>query len=131
MLALLLLACSGGDAPPSADPLGGTWRFEEECGSTTGGSAVVVGYTLTVTGDQATLDADGNQTMLRARGTVRALDDGGWDLVFDSPGDGGAFSELYRPGDLLLNLHLRDGVLEATPGKLNIQCSAQLRFERG
>lgn len=130
---LLLLACSGAPDPTTASggPLDGTWRAEEECGTTTGGSPVVVGYTLTVTGTQASLEADGYQTMLRARGQLSAREDGGWDLYFEEAGEGGAFSEMSRPGDLLLGFQLREGVLEGTPRKLTVNCSTLLRFERG
>lgn len=126
-----LLACGGApEVVQGPEALSGTWQFEEECGTTSGGSAVVVQYTLSVKGSQASLSADGYQTMLRAEGSLLAKDDGRIEFIFENPGKEGAFSGLYHTGDKLITFQLVDEVLQGTPNKLSFQCSPTLNFER-
>jgi hypothetical protein len=142
---LLLLACfdtadlndaETPDAPaaliPSAAPpaLDGQWSYAEECGESAGGTPVVVGYSLTVTGATATLYADGYQTMTRIVADLEPSGDAAWTLRFSHSEPDAMFPDAYQKGEALLALTLDGSTLSGRPLGLVLNCSESMSFSR-
>lgn len=136
-LAVLALACAGGSsdeaatvAEPAAAPgLDGSWSFFESCGENAGGVGVGVGYSLSISGKQATLTADGYQTMLRAAATVEEGSDGVHKLVFSHLTEEGSGAYL-SPGDVMITFTAEDGDLMVTPVELIFACTETTLFSK-
>lgn len=137
VVVVFALACAGGDgteateAISAAEPaaLEGTWGFYESCGETAGGTGIGIGYSLHISGTQATLDADGFQTMLRAAASVESGEDGVSKLVFSHLREEGSGAYL-SPGDVMLTFTVEDGDLMVEPDTLLFACTEATLFTR-
>ena len=148
-LCLLALACSGGDevggssaslvnptedaATPEANPgqpPQGSWIYSEECGESAGGSPVMVGYALRITGTEVAVEADGFQTMLRAVGRASVDSSGVWSVQFERNAEDSFSGAYLNPGDVMLTFTVEDGDLQITPGQLIFNGTETTRFTR-
>ena len=140
MLTLLMIACSTDSSDPTtgtvntdtASALTGTWSASEECGANAGGTPVAIYYTLTFSGQTATLHADGYQTMMRLSTTLKPSPGDTVTLVAEGA-EPDSFPS-YRKGQALLSLSLvadRSGAtLTAHPVDLVLACSDKMTFTR-
>ncbi|MFT4975024.1 MAG: hypothetical protein ACI8S6_000911 [Myxococcota bacterium] len=126
----LSLACAGLDTPASGPPQG-TWSMGESCGETAGGTGVFSDYTLHISGEEATLDADGYQLMLRTRAAVEGSADGIWTLRFTGHSEEDVSGAYLQPGDAMLTFTVEDGDLMVTPAELIFSCTEVGLFTRG
>jgi hypothetical protein len=110
-------------ATPTGPPASwdGVWSAHFDGGKTVGGSAILVGYVVTVHGDDVTVSADGFQTMRRVNGKGKAT---GNDLVvtFDSCGEGDQFQcGGLKEGDTLLRLQRASSKVTLSFDKLTLE----------
>lgn len=100
-------------SPPGAGWTG-RYTYEYDGGKTVGGSAVIVGYTLTIGPSTCRLDASGFQTDETILCTTRPAGST-IDVLFRSYGDGATTDRygnpVYSVGDPLFALERRDGRL--------------------
>ncbi|MFT5686093.1 MAG: hypothetical protein ACI8RZ_007048 [Myxococcota bacterium] len=134
---MLLLACFDSDPQPEvpapqleAPAIDGAWTFAEECGENTGGTPVAVYYSLTITGQTATLHADGYQTMTRITGDLTPTADNTWTLSFAAAEPDSMFPDAYDRGAPLLTLTHAGETLQGHPLGLGLNCSEGMVFTR-
>ena len=127
----LALACAGGDEAPAPDSAPqGRWMYDESCGENAGGTPVFVGYQISIDGEEARIEADGYQTMLRTVGAVSQASDGVWTVRYTRPGEEG-YAGYLQPGDAMITFTVEDGDLMVTPAELIFNCTETTLFTRG
>ena len=119
-------APSGTPSSTPGEAMQGEWGFGEECGQTAGGSPIVVGHTLTITGNKARATANGYQTWLEVDGTLYPVGTDQWDLHVDksdgtSPKPAGTVVMRITGGKKRLQVESREWPFACAEGTVKFQ----------